>query len=215
MITHTTDITLDLSCESPRETVYAKQDDNGTRRIKAAFTDNGIEVPLTGVSSAEFRVLRPDGKMVVDTAQISGNAVTAVLTENALATGGKGYGDIRLIDSAGRVISAARFVLHIEKSAVSNQQITGNSDFKKFNDQIDSLTSQLGGLSFVNLPQVGYDHTIHYPNVVYFATDEDGKVTMYLGDVKLTGGTSAVGTADISVNGVTGFAGNAIKENEE
>lgn len=39
MITHNNNITLDLSCESPRATVVAKQDDKQSRTVTASFTD--------------------------------------------------------------------------------------------------------------------------------------------------------------------------------
>lgn len=128
MITHYDDITLDLSTDGVRAEVWAKQDDNGTRAVRAAFTDAGADVSLSSVSSAELRVLRPDGTMVTSAATISSNKVTAVFPETALEVGGKGYGDIRLLDGSGNCISAARFLLHISPAAVSNDQAAASSD---------------------------------------------------------------------------------------
>lgn len=49
MITHNNNITLDLSCESPRATVVAKQDDKQSRTITASFTDGGEEYYYDGI----------------------------------------------------------------------------------------------------------------------------------------------------------------------
>lgn len=140
MITHYSDIVLDLDTKNPRVEVWTKQDDTGTRGVIATFANNGAAVTLASVSSAELRVLRPDGAMVISDAAISSNTVTATFPENALAVGGRGYGDIRLLDSSGNCISAARFILNIEPAAVSNQQVAQSSDFTAL------LNEYLGGL---------------------------------------------------------------------
>lgn len=150
MITHYTDITLDLSTDGERAEVWAKQDDTGSRAVTATFVDNGTPVSLSSVDSAELRVLRPDGAMVTAAAEISGNTVTAILPENGLAVSGRGYGDIRLLDSEHNCISAARFVLHVEPAAVSNEAVSQNSDFTAL------LNSYMGGLHFKALTESEY-----------------------------------------------------------
>lgn len=150
MITHYTDIVLDLDTEVPRTEVWAKQDDVGSRTVRATFTDGGSAVTLSSVSSAELRVLRPDGAMVVSAATISNNTVIAAFPENALAVGGRGYGDIRLLDSSDNCISAARFVLNIEPAAVSNEQVSQTSDFTALLDEY------LGGVKLRKLTESAY-----------------------------------------------------------
>lgn len=134
MITHYSDIVLDLDTEVPRAEVWAKQDDVGSRTIRATFQDGGSAVSLSGIDHAELRVLRSDGAMVVSEATVDGDTVTALLSENALAVSGRGYGDIRLLDSSDNCISAARFMLHIEAAAVSNEQVAQTSDFRALLD---------------------------------------------------------------------------------
>lgn len=150
MITHYTDITLDLDTQVPRAEIWAKQDDTGTRAVRATFQDGGASVSLASVASAELRVLRPDGAMVAAAAEISGNTVTAVFPETALEVGGKGYGDIRLLDGTGGCISAARFILHISPAAVSNDQAAASSDLAAL------LNSYMGGLHFKALTESEY-----------------------------------------------------------
>lgn len=103
MITHNNNIILDLSCLTPTQTVATKQDDKQSRTITASFTDGGDAISLSGVTSAELRCLRPDGKMTATAAAIIGDTVAAVLPDNALAVAGRGYGDILLIGSGGEV----------------------------------------------------------------------------------------------------------------
>ena len=150
MITHYTDIMLDLDTKVPRAEVWAKQDDVGSRTIRATFQNSGASVTLSSVNSAELRVLRPDGGMVTAEATINSNTVVATLPENALSVGGRGYGDIRLLDSNMNCISAARFVLHIEPAAVSNETVSQTSDFTAL------LNEYMGGLHFAALTESEY-----------------------------------------------------------
>jgi hypothetical protein len=197
MITHYDDITLDLSTDGVRAEVWAKQDDNGTRAVRATFTDAGAGVSLSSVSSAELRVLRPDGAMVVAAATISSNKVTATFPENALAVGGRGYGDIRLLDSSGNCISAARFILNIEPAAVSNQQVAQSSDFTAL------LNEYLGGMKFKLISRSDYDAlTVKDPDTLYTVTD-GSKVTQYLGETELKSGSVTAGIASIAAVGTS------------
>ena len=196
MITHYDDITLDLSTDGVRAEVWAKQDDNGTRAVRATFTDAGAGVSLSSVSSAELRVLRPDGAMVVSDAAISSNKVTATFPETALEVGGEGYGDIRLLDGSGNCISAARFLLHISPAAVSNDQVS-QSDFSAL------LASYLGGMKLRKLTQTEYDAlSVKDPDTLYTVTD-GSKVTQYLGETELKSGSVTAGIASIAAVGTS------------
>ncbi|MBS7398222.1 MAG: BppU family phage baseplate upper protein [Ruminiclostridium sp.] len=238
MITHNNNIILDLSCLSPAPTIAVKQDDKQSRTITASFTDGGEAVSLSGIASAELRCLRPDGKMTVTAAEISGNTVKAVIPDNALAVAGRGYGDILLIGSNGEVISAARFILQIKPGAVSDLSISSTSDFALYREEIaeiDSrlsvfrseyasqmanlysklgkLTQQLGGASIKICTAEEYSALTPDPNTVYYVVDGD-KITQYLGTAKLTSG-SAPAAAVLSADGLIGAFGNATKVEEE
>lgn len=168
MITHYSDITLDLDTKVPRVEVWAKQDDTGTRVVRATFLNSGASVSLASVDSAELRVLRPDGAMITSEATISSNTVTAALPENALSVGGRGYGDIRLLDSNMNCISAARFVLHIEPAAVSNEAVSQTSDFTAL------LNEYMGGLHFMALTESEYAALDPKdPDTLYIVIDDE------------------------------------------
>ncbi|MBR1749960.1 MAG: BppU family phage baseplate upper protein [Ruminococcus sp.] len=188
MITHNTAITLDINTEGLRAEVWAKQDDVQTRTVTASFVNNGAALTLASVSSAELRVLRPDGKMVTSAATISGDTVIAEFPENALSVGGDGYGDIRLLDGNGACISAARFILHVEHAAVSNEAVSQTSEFAAL---LQGIYDRLGGMSLAKMTREEYDAAqIHFTSTLYAVTDENGKVTLYLGDTELKSGTA-------------------------
>lgn len=80
-------------------------------------------------------------------------------------------------------------------------------------DESHKTSDRLGGLSFVNCTQEEYD-ALESPdqNTVYYAVDENGKVTQYLGSAKLTLG-SAPAEAIVCANGA-GIIFGATKEEE-
>lgn len=206
MITHYSDIILDLDTKVPRVEVWAKQDDTGTRTVRATFQNGGASVSLASVDSAELRVLRPDGAMVVSDAAISSNTVTATFPENALSVGGRGYGDIRLLDSNMNCISAARFLLHIEPAAVSNEAVSQTSDFTAL------LNAYLGGMKLRKLSKSEYEAlAAKDPDTLYTVTDGDS-VTQYLGEIKLKSGSGSAGALTSIYNGTTSTAAGTLTE---
>ena len=206
MITHYTDITLDLDTQVPRAEVWAKQDDTGTRAVRATFQDNGATVSLSSVDSAELRVLRPDGAMVTAAAEISGNTVTATLPENGLAVSGRGYGDICLLDSEQNCISAARFVLHVEPAAVSNEAVSQSSDFTAL------LNSYMGGMKLRKLTKSAYDALATKDSSTLYTVTDGSKVTQYLGEIELKSGSGSAGALTSIYNGTTSTAAGTLTE---
>ena len=119
MITVSTVVELDLSCTAPRARINAKQGDGGTRQIVARFTNgSGVISDLSTVTSAELKVLRPDGVTVKAAAALSDGAATATLTAEMLAVAGRAFGDMVLYGN-GESISAARFDINIMAAADS------------------------------------------------------------------------------------------------
>lgn len=119
MIKISTVVELDLSCTAPRVRINAKQGDGGTRQIVARFTNgSGVISDLSTVTSAEFKVLRPDGVTVKAAAALSDGSATATLTAEMLAVAGRAFGDMVLYGD-GESISAARFDINIMAAADS------------------------------------------------------------------------------------------------
>ena len=119
MIKISTVVELDLSCTAPRARINAKQGDGGTRQIVARFANgSGVISDLSTVTSAELKVLRPDGVTVKAAAALSDGSATATLTAEMLAVAGRAFGDMVLYGD-GESISAARFDINIMAAADS------------------------------------------------------------------------------------------------
>ena len=89
----------------------------------------------------------------------------------------------------------------------------GNVIINKYPDLITSILQRLGTLSFVKCTQAVYDAIeTPDPNIIYYAVDDNGKVTQYLGSAKLTSGNAPV-EAIVCVNGIDVIFG-AVKEEE-
>jgi hypothetical protein len=90
------------------------------------------------------------------------------------------------------------------------------SDFipEIFGNNMDTLDTILGGAKVSFLTAEDYDNLSAHPEkTVYFVTD-NGSVTVYLGDVKLSGGTVAAGATIVQANVATGAAGLAAQIDE-
>ena len=95
------EITLDLNSNTAYTTVGAKQGDANSRKIRVHITENGKSYTIPSNAMAYFRLRKPDGKAVLNTATIerTSNTVLITLTAQALAVSGRGYADITLYNS--------------------------------------------------------------------------------------------------------------------
>lgn len=76
------------------------------------------------------------------------------------------------------------------------------------------INAMLGGLSFEKISKTDFDEiTTKDPNKVYYVYDENNKITQYMGDTKLSSGTSAGNAVRMLQNPLIATLGNAI-ENE-
>lgn len=169
---HLTSISLDISCNEPVQVVKAKQLDNLTREITATFIDeSGETFEIPSGATAEFRIQRPDGVLIVDTSHvtISWSSVTVTLTESMLEKPGRAIADIRIIQDA-EVISARAFFIDIYQTANG----TGYSGYSGTQANNTIMT------------QEQYE-SIENPsdNTVYYVRLNDGKIAMYLGSIRI------------------------------
>lgn len=123
----TSDVKLDVACESLPIVVPTKQLDNLARTIKISMydsrTDEVVEIPSS--LTAEFHVTRPDGVLIEYSQPISieDNVITVGLTESCLAVAGKALADLKLYEGD-KIFSAASFALDIHKTATGTQSET-------------------------------------------------------------------------------------------
>lgn len=114
-----TELVLDVACEDQPIIVPTKQYDNLTRHLRIGMYDSrtGDSVDIDSSLSAQLRVRRPDGVLVVLEAEInSSDQVLATLTESCLKIAGKALVDVKVFQGQ-KVFSAASFALDIQQTA--------------------------------------------------------------------------------------------------
>ena len=92
----TTNINLEMSGDTKRYLVSAKQGDKATRFIVARLLNNGEPYAIPTGARAVINITKPDGKHVYNTCSYSGSDVTVELTNQALAASGTAYCDIEI-----------------------------------------------------------------------------------------------------------------------
>ena len=109
----TTNINLEMSGDTKRYLVSAKQGDKATRFIIARLLNNGEPYTIPTGARVVINIAKPDGKHVYNTCSYSGSDVTVELTNQALAASGTAYCDIEIRTSDdSQVITSACGSLH-------------------------------------------------------------------------------------------------------
>ena len=120
----TTNINLEMSGDTKRYLVSAKQGDKATRFIIARLLNNGEPYTIPTGARAVINIAKPDGKHVYNTCSYSGSDVTVELTNQALAASGTAYCDIEIRTSDdSQVITSASFTMEIEPSQRNDNAI--------------------------------------------------------------------------------------------
>ena len=126
----TTNINLEMSGDTKRYLVSAKQGDKATRFIVAKLLNNGEPYTIPTGSRAVINIAKPDGKHVYNTCTYSGSDVTVELTNQALAASGTAYCDIEIRTSDdSQIITSASFTMEIEKSQRDENAILSSNEF--------------------------------------------------------------------------------------
>lgn len=133
----TTNINLEMSGDTKRYLVSAKQGDKATRFIVAKLLNNGEPYTIPTGSRAVINIAKPDGKHVYNTCTYSGSDVTVELTNQALAASGTAYCDIEIRTSDdSQIITSASFTMEIEKSQRDENAILSSNEFTDLENRI-------------------------------------------------------------------------------
>lgn len=125
-----TDITLELTGETKRFEVQAKQGDKGTRFVRVSLTNNGAEFEIPSGVTVIANIQKPDRKYCFNECTMEGNKVLVPLTNQALAVAGTAECDIEIRDSGGKLIlSSQAFTIEIEKSMRDESAIESSNEF--------------------------------------------------------------------------------------
>ena len=128
-------IKLDVASYLCPPTVYAKQNDKGSRFVEATLLDNGAPYTIENGTTARIRILKPDNTMIYNNATISSGKVTAELTSQALAAYGIAIAEIGLFKGE-QILSTFTFYIRIERSAVDDSAIESTDEFTVLEEAI-------------------------------------------------------------------------------
>ena len=130
-------INLEMSGDTKRYLVSAKQGDKATRFIIAKLLNNGEPYTIPTGSRVVINITKPDGKHVYNTCTYSGSDVTVELTNQALAASGTAYCDIEIRTSDdSQIITSASFTMEIEKSQRDENAILSSNEFTDLENRI-------------------------------------------------------------------------------
>ena len=133
----TTNINLEMSGDTKRYLVSAKQGDKATRFIIARLLNNGEPCTIPTGARAVINITKPDGKHVYNTCSYSGSDVTVELTNQALAASGTAYCDIEIRTSDdSQVITSASFTIEIEPSQRNDNAILSANEFTELENRV-------------------------------------------------------------------------------
>ena len=133
-----TNIELEMTGDTRRYLVSAKQGDKATRFIVAKLRNNGEEYTIPARARAIANIEKPDGKHVYNTCTYSGSEVTVELTNQALAAAGTAYCDIEIRTSDNtQIITSVSFTIEIERTMRNDNAILSSNEFTELEDRIE------------------------------------------------------------------------------
>ena len=132
------EITLELNSNTAYTTIGAKQGDSGSRVIKVHITQNGEPWTIPSSVSASYRVRKPDGYAVWNSATVPypnpENVLYITLSEQALATAGRAYADIVFSEGSGdnlSILSTVSFIIIIMASPDITKNVISSNEFSQ------------------------------------------------------------------------------------
>lgn len=173
-INYTQELTLDLNSNNAYTTVFAKQYDNA-RYLKIYLAKDNIPYEIDPTHNFYFRMRKPDGHGVINPAfvqaTIDNGFVIVELTQQCLASAGRGYADLVEYDGNGSVLSSIPFILNIMSSPNLGDNITSSDEFQ----QLVEMVSQ-GEALLENAPKIRASDK-HW--IQYAVDSSTGDITEY------------------------------------
>ena len=151
-----TDITLNLKRPNINTIVHAKQNDRLTRKVVAQLMDGDEEwTPPAGEKISTVRFTKPDGhKGFYETDEnddpavsYSGSKATIMLAEQVLTCPGLVAVELNIYTAAGEKLSTFLFVVDVEESSVSDEEIISTDYFNVLTEQITRTIGRLDAIS--------------------------------------------------------------------
>lgn len=152
-----THIILNVQAPNVAVVVNAKQGDKLSRVITADLVDGDIPfVPPSGVA-AVVRYFKPDNTIgFYDVTEdgaaavvLDGSTATVTLAEQALTVPGNVYAEINFYTSTEK-LTTFNFIVHVQKSAVSDQMIESTDYFSALTERINAVLGAATNPPYIN-----------------------------------------------------------------
>lgn len=140
----TTYINIEMSGETKKYVISAKQGDKATRFIVAKLLNNGEPYQIPSGAQVVVNIKKPDGKHVYNECEYKDADVTIELTNQALAAAGTGICDIEIrSNDSSQVVSSASFEIEIEKSMRSEDAIESSNEFTTLEKKLQKINGAI------------------------------------------------------------------------
>lgn len=152
-----THIILNMQAPNVAVVVNAKQGDKLSRVITADLVDGDIPfIPPSGVAAA-VRYFKPDNTIgFYDVTEdgaaaivLDGSTATVTLAEQALTVPGNVYAEINFYTSTEK-LTTFNFIIHVQKSAVSDQVIESTDYFSVLTEKINAILGAAVNPPYIN-----------------------------------------------------------------
>lgn len=142
---YTQDIILDLNTINSYYAVGAKQGDANSRIIRVFITKDGDKYIIPPNCTAQFRLKKPDGKVILNEATIdyNNNSINILLTEQTLSASGRGYADVTLYGSQRKILSTIAFILIIMAAPDIAGEVTSSNEFGYLQAVVDNANTTI------------------------------------------------------------------------
>ena len=130
-----------------------KQGDTG-RVLHITLTENGDLFNIPQDCVAVFTALKPDGKIIFNDCEISGNEITYSITAQTTAVVGKADCELRLYGAGNTLITSPHFTIFVHPTAYYDQ-IESKDEVNTLTNLISEASTKLANGDFVPKLSVG------------------------------------------------------------
>lgn len=183
MIAQTFD--LNLIPNSSPVVVHCDQYDKGTGRLVISLYDESIAYSPSG--TAKIQGTKPDGHGFEYACNMSGNVVTADLTEQMSAVAGQVRCQIVVTESSNRTGTFV-FILDVQQSALPDDTVISDSDYQLVEQMLEAATdSEAWAVGERDGIPVGPTDETYHNNSKWYAEQGSPSAFAGLSDVDVTG----------------------------
>lgn len=128
-------IQIELDGNPPFEYIVVKQGESGSRVAEITLLENKKEFSIPSGTTAKIKFYKPDGKPVLNPAEISGNVIKVTYTEQMLAASGTGRGEIALYNG-NNILRTATYYTKIVPTVYEENGLISDSEFLDLSETI-------------------------------------------------------------------------------